>query len=127
VANTFRDLVVWKKSMDLAVQIYRLTGDFPREEMYGLTGQMRRCAVSIPSNIAEGQGRASFAEFRQCIAVARGLNCELQTQLALARTLGFGDQDRIKNAEELSEEIRKMLFGLLGSLRARKTEPRTLN
>lgn len=114
--------------MDLAVQIYGLTKNFPREELYGLTSQMRRCAVSIPSNIAEGQGRANLAEFRQFIAIARGSNCELQTQLALARTLGFGNKDRIENVEHLSEEIRKMIFGLLESLtRTKKTELRTLN
>ena len=114
--------------MQLAVQIYGLTKDFPREEMYGLTSQMRRCAVSIPSNIAEGQGRANLAEFRQFIAIARGSNCELQTQLALARTLGFGDGKRIEGAEQISEEIRKMLFGLLQSLSNKKqAESATLN
>jgi four helix bundle protein len=95
----------------------RLTKGFPREEVYGLTSQMRRCAVSIPSNIAEGQGRANRAEFRQFIGIARGSNCELQTQLALARALGPGNSRLIETAEQLSEEIRKMLFGLLGSLK----------
>jgi len=119
--------------MQLAVQIYGLTKGFPREEMYGLTSQMRRCVVSIPSNIAEGQGRANFAEFRQFLAIARGSNCELQTQLALARTLGFGNGNQIEDAEQLSEEIRRMLFGLLQALNSKKkTEPansklRTLN
>jgi four helix bundle protein len=114
--KSFRDLVVWQKSMQLAVQIYGLTKEFSREEIYGLTSQMRRCAVSIPSNIAEGQGRINRAEFRQFIGIARGSNCELQTQLALARTLELGDPCSIDTAEQLSEEIRKMLFGLLGSL-----------
>ena len=102
--------------MELAVQVYGLTKGFPREEIYGLTSQMRRCAVSIPSNIAEGQGRANRTEFRQFISIARGSNCELQTQLALARTLGLGNPSQISTAEQLSEEIRKMLFGLLESL-----------
>jgi four helix bundle protein len=108
--------MVWQKSMQLAVQIYGLTKAFPREEIYGLTSQMRRCAISIPSNIAEGQGRANRAEFRQFISIARGSNCELQTQLALSRTLGLGNSGLIDTAEQLSEEIRKMLFGLLESL-----------
>jgi four helix bundle protein len=77
----FHDLVVWQKSMQLAVSVYELTKQFPREELYGLTSQVRRSAVSIPSNIAEGQGRANPGEFRQFIAIARGSNCELETQL----------------------------------------------
>jgi four helix bundle protein len=105
--------------MQLAVQIYGLTKELPREEIYGLTSQMRRCAVSIPSNIAEGRGTANRAEFRQFIGIARGSNCELQTQLALARALGLSDQDCLNAAEQLSEEIRKMLFGLLGSLKVK--------
>src|SRR5580658_5494330 len=89
--QSFRDLVVWQRSMQLTVGIYRLTREFPREEIYGLTSQMRRSAVSIPSNIPEGQGRTSTGEFRQFLGIARGSNCELQTQLEIARTLHFGD------------------------------------
>jgi four helix bundle protein len=121
VAKSFRDLTVWQKSMELAVQIYGLTKQFPREEIYGLTSQMRRSAVSIPSNIAEGQGRTSRAEFRQFVGIARGSNCELQTQLALARTLGLGNRSLIDTAEQLSVEIRKMLFGLIESLNGKTT------
>jgi len=79
--------------MELTAAIYRLTREFPREEMFGLTAQLRRAAVSIPSNIAEGQGRLNTREFRQFLSIARGSNCELQTQLSIARTLGFGDQE----------------------------------
>jgi len=71
--------------MELTVAIYRLTQGFPREEMFGLTSQLRRCSVSIPSNIAEGQGRLNTREFRQFLGIARGSNCELQTQLEIAR------------------------------------------
>jgi len=131
MSNGFRDLVVWKKSMQLAVGIYELTKEFPREEIYGLTSQMRRSAVSIPSNIAEGQGRANPAEFRQFISIARGSNCELQTQLELALALKFGNPAAIDLAQQLSEEIRKMLYGLLSSLKQppKRTnlELRTLN
>ena len=118
--------------MQLAVAIYDLTKQFPREEIYGLTSQMRRSAVSIPSNIAEGQGRANAAEFRQFVSIARGSNCELQTQLELALALKFGDPVTIDSAQQLSDEVRKMLYGLLSSLkqpskRTPNVELRTLN
>jgi four helix bundle protein len=77
---------------------------------------MRRSVVSIPSNIAEGQGRSSQGEFRQFLVIARGSNCELQTQLEIARALNFGNPKCIDDAEALSDEIRKMLFGMLDSL-----------
>jgi four helix bundle protein len=105
------------------------TKRFPREEIYGLTSQMRRSAVSIPSNIAEGQGRANPCEFRQFIAIARGSNCELQTQLELALDFKFGDQTMIDSAQQLSDEVRKMLFGLHASLdpKSKQRELRTKN
>ena len=131
MSSGFRDLVVWQKSMQLAAEIYELTKEFPREEIYGLTSQMRRSAVSIPSNIAEGQGRANPAEFRQFISIARGSNCELQTQLELALALKFGNADMIASAQQLSEEVRKMMYGLLSSLKPTSKptnlEIRTLN
>jgi four helix bundle protein len=114
--QSFRDLIVWQRAMQLTVAIYRLTQEFPKEELYGLTSQIRRCAVSIPSNIAEGQGRLSAGEFRQFLGIARGSTCELQTQLEIARSLGLGSSVRIDEADVLSNEVRKMLFGMLGSL-----------
>jgi four helix bundle protein len=116
MAQSFRDLVVWQRAMQLTVAVHRLTRDFPKEELYGLTSQIRRAAVSIPSNIAEGQGRASSGEFRQFLAVARGSNCEVQTQLDLARALSLGKPDLIDKADALAQEVRKMLFGMLDSL-----------
>ena len=104
--------------MELTVAVYRLTQDFPREEQYGLTSQIRRSAVSIPSNIAEGQGRLGSGEFRQFLGIARGSNCEVQTQLEIARSLNFGNPKLIDNAEALSNEIRKMLFALLDSIKS---------
>jgi len=103
--------------MRFVTEIYEATHAFPRNELYGLTNQLRRAAVSVPSNIAEGQGRGSEKELRQFLCIARGSTCELQTQLEIARRLGFGKLDLINEAEELSNEIRKMLFGMLGSLR----------
>jgi four helix bundle protein len=123
----FRDLVVWQKSMQLAVSVYELTKQFPREELYGLTSQVRRSAVSIPSNIAEGQGRANPGEFRQFIAIARGSNCELETQLELASTLKFGDPAMIDAAQQLSDEVRKMLYGLYSSLDSKSRQAGTAN
>ena len=116
--NSFRDLQVWQKSMELTIAIYRLTQGFPREETYGLISQLRRCSVSIPSNIAEGHGRSNRREFRQFLRISRGSNCELQTQLDIARALGFGDAPLMSQAEGLSHEVGKMLFAMLGTLLA---------
>ena len=116
MVQTFRDLIVWQRSMQLTVAIYRLTQKFPREELYGLTNQIRRSAVSIPSNIAEGQGRDSQGEFKRFLNIARGSDSELQTQLEIARALGFGESKMIDEAESLSHETGKMLFALLESL-----------
>jgi len=116
VGQAFRDLQVWQKAIQLTVAVYRLTQGFPREETYGLSSQIRRSAVSVPSNIAEGQGRLSVGEFRQFLGVARGSNHELQTQLEIARLLGFGDSMLINQAESLSQEVGKMIYAFLGSL-----------
>jgi four helix bundle protein len=103
--------------MQLALVVYRLTKEFPREELYGLTGQMRRAAVSLPSNIAEGHGRLNRAEFRQFLGIARGSNFELQTQLQIAKELGMGNPASLCTAESLSQEVGKMLFALLESIK----------
>ena len=112
-AQSFRDLVVWQRSIQLAAVIYRLSSVFPKEEMYGLASQIRRSAVSVPSNIAEGQGRLSTGEFRQFLGIARGSNFELQTQLEIARTLSFGEPRLIDEAEGLSHEVGKMIHAIL--------------
>jgi len=106
-------------SMELTVAVYRLTQGFPREELFGLSTQLRRSAISIPSNIAEGQGRLNTREFRQFLGIARGSNCELQTQLEIARALSLGDSKFLENAEQLSHRIGKMLFKLLTALKSR--------
>src|SRR5215469_10827714 len=104
VVQSYRDLIVWQRGIELASAIYRLTSDFPREETYGLTAQLRRSAVSVPSNIAEGQGRLTTGEFRHFLGMAQGSNFELQTQLEIARVLGFVDSARIDKAEGLCNE-----------------------
>jgi four helix bundle protein len=113
----FRDLLVWQKAMNLVIQIYAITRRFPKEELFGLTSQMRRAAVSIPSNIAEGQGRLSRGEFRQFLGNARGSLAELETQLLIAEHLGY-----LPNAESLFQdlaEVGRMLNGLISSLATR--------
>src|ERR1700734_3016527 len=115
MAQSFRDLAVWKRAMQLTVCVYRLSQGFPREEVYGLTSQIRRSGVSIPSNIAEGQGRTNLGEFRQFLGIARGSNCELQTQLEIARTLGFGNAVSLRDAQ--LEIARTLGFGNAVSLR----------
>ena len=116
MVQSFRDLVVWQKAMKLTVQVYQLTREFPREEIYGLSSQMRRSAVSIPSNIAEGTGRSKTPELRQFLNIARGSNCELQTQLIIAKELKFANPDRLEEAEQLTHEVGKMIFTMLAKL-----------
>jgi len=117
-------LVVWQKGIRLTTQVYKLTKSFPREEIYGLTSQMRRAAVSIPSNIAEGAGRLNTPEYRQFPGVARASNFELQTQLVISRQLGFCEPAMIDSAEGLSHEVGKMLYATIASLNeTAKSEP----
>jgi len=113
MVKSFRDLAVWQRSIQMSVSVYRLTQDFPREEVYGLTSQMRRPAVSVASNIAEGHGRLSTNEYRQFLGIARGSNFELQTQLEIARVLGKGESKLLDETEGLSHEVGKMIFGVL--------------
>ena len=120
MVRSFRDLDVWKKSVQMAISIYRLTQGFPREELYGLSSQMRRAAISVPSNIAEGHGRLNTGEYRQFLGVARGSNFELQTQFEIARGLGIGNSKLLEDAEDLSHEVGKMIFGILDSIKAKR-------
>ena len=119
MVRSFRDLLVWQRAIQLSVAIYRLTKDFPREELYGLSSQIRRAAVSVPSNIAEGHGRLSTGEYRQFLGIARGSNFELQTQLEIARSLKFGDAGLLDEAESLSFEVGKMISGILNTIKDR--------
>jgi four helix bundle protein len=120
MANAYRDLIVWKRAMELTVSIYRLSSLFPRDEIYGLTSQIRRAAVSIASNIAEGYGRGTRPDYRNFLCMARGSNFEVQTQLAIARELGYGSSESLGIAEGLSEEVSKMLYALIEKLKATK-------
>jgi four helix bundle protein len=114
--RSYRNLKVWQRSIELSVSVYKLTGDFPREEMYGLTSQLRRASVSVASNLAEGYGRASKGEFRQFVGMARGSVLELQTQLVIAKALGYGKEAKLQTAEFLAEETGKVTWALMQKL-----------
>jgi four helix bundle protein len=103
--------------MELIASIYPLTQSFPREEAFGLTAQLRRSAISVPSNIAEGHGRMNPREFKRFLLIARGSNCELQTQLEVAGMLGLGDAQLLQTTRDLSREVENMLFPLLNRLK----------
>ena len=109
MAQDYHDLIVWQKAIDLTVSIYTLTQSFPKNELYGLTSQMRRASVSVASNIAEGRGRLNVAEFRQFLGLAQGSIFELRTQLLVARKLGFASGESFRGADALSSEVSKML------------------
>ena len=112
----YRELIVWQKAMDLVIEAYRLTRAFPREELYGLTNQVRRAAVSIPSNIAEGQARQSKAEFRNFLSIAQGSRAEVETQLTIAMRLDYITNEDARPSLSLLIEIQKMLATLLKRL-----------
>jgi len=103
--------------MELTAAVYRLTSAFPPGESFGLTSQLRRSAISIPSNIAEGHGRMNARELKRFLLIARGSGSELQTQLELAATLRFGDPQALKSAQSLALEVENMLFAFLARLR----------
>jgi four helix bundle protein len=116
--TSFKDLIVWQKAVELSLAIYRLTAEFPSTEKFGLTNQLRRASVSIASNIAEGYGRPTRGENRQSLGHARGSNCEVQTQLLIARGLGFGAEEKRRHAESLCDEINRMLVVMMRKLKA---------
>jgi len=114
--DSFRKLVIWQRAIQMCVATYRLTEAFPRSERYGLTNQLRRAAISVPSNIAEGYGRLSRLQYRHFLGIARGSNLELQTQLVIAAELGFANAEQIKPVEQLSVEVGRMLTAMLKRL-----------
>jgi four helix bundle protein len=115
--RTHKDLEVWKKSMEMVTKIYTLTRSFPKEELYGLTNQMRRAAVSVPSNIAEGAGRNSSKELLQFLYYATGSLSELETQLIIAHNLEYFNNEQKQDIDTMVSEIFKMLSGLIKSLK----------
>ena len=113
---SYRDLIAWQKSMDFVEEIYAAARGFPKDELYGLTTQLRRAAVSIPSNIAEGQGRLTPGEFRQFLGHARGSLLETGTQILLAGRLHYMSSETTTHLLKLSSEVGKILNGLVGSI-----------
>jgi len=114
------DLEVWKKAIDFVADVYKITGNFPKEEVYGLTSQIRRAAVSIPSNIAEGSARQSDKEFIQFLYVALGSLVETETQLIISKEIGYLND--ISYLSQEVENIRKMLVGLIKHLKGKPHE-----
>jgi len=114
--NYFRELKVWQKAIDLVTETYTKSHDFPKEELYGLTSQIRRSAVSIPSNIAEGCGRKTGKDFANFLGVALGSAFELETQLIIAKNLSFINSDDYKNLESEIQHIQNMIIKLQSTL-----------
>ena len=116
--QNYKEFIVWQKAMDLTVEVYQLVKLLPREETYALSDQMRRAVVSIPSNIAEGQGRNSTREFINFLSIARGSQAELDTQLQICLRLNYMTETQLEVALGLSEELRKMLNSLISKLKS---------
>ncbi len=121
---SYRDLIVWQKATAMVTEIYRATRSFPREEVFGLTGQLRRSAVSVASNIAEGQGRLSKGEFRQFLGQARGSLIEMETQIVIAGNLGFLNSQAVAGLMDLSGEVSRLLHGLIKSVQPVESKTR---
>jgi len=117
--QTYRDLVVWQKGIQLVKNIYQLTDKFPKSEMFGLVSQMRRAAVSIPANLAEGYSRKHRREYIQFVRIAYGSGAELETFLVLTRELTFAHASEIAKVEALLNEVMRMLNKLISSLVAK--------
>ena len=116
--HSYKDLIVWQKSMNLVVKIYELTEKFPKSEIYGLISQMRRSAVSIPSNISEGRRRSSRKDFRNFLVIAYGSGSELETQLEIAKRLQFGNNSDYEEVDSFLSEVMRMLNKMLSGLRS---------
>ena len=114
--KTYRDLQVWQKSMTLVTEVYKISKGFPKDEAYGLTSQIRRCAISIPSNMAEGYGRNSTNEYIHFLRIATGSLYELQTQMEISMNLCYLNRDEFDKLYEVSREIERMLSSLIRKL-----------
>ena len=115
--KTYRDLLVWQKAMSLVTAVYRCSQNFPKNEIYGLTPQLQRCAVSIPSNIAEGYGRRSTGDYVRFLQISMGSVFELQTQLEIACNLEYLTKERFEELYQQSREVERMLSSLIAKLK----------
>ncbi|MFN0729160.1 four helix bundle protein [Polaribacter gochangensis] len=118
--KTFRDLLVWQKSMNFVTEIYKVSKLFPKDENFGLTSQIRRSAVSIPSNISEGYGREGMKDYLRFLNIAMASLFELQTQLEIAYNLEYIKKDKFDCLYELSREIERMLSSFIRTIKSRK-------
>lgn len=127
IINSYKDLIVWQKAIDLVVLIYALTKNFPQTEIYALTSQMRRCAVSIPANIAEGRHRGTRKDFVQFLRITYGSGAELETYIEIAKKLKFGSDADYSKVDSLLNEVMRMLNSMILKLKATsyKLEPRS--
>jgi four helix bundle protein len=114
--TSYKDLIVWQKSMDLVVKVYEITQDFPKAEVYGITSQMRRCAISIPSNIAEGSRKGSSKDFSNYLRHAFSSGAELETQIEICLRLGYLNKSAYEEIVEHITEVQKMLNALISKL-----------
>ncbi len=121
--RNYKDLKVWQKSYQLSLVIYKMTKGFPKEETYGLTSQIRRAAVSVPCNIAEGYGRKTTPEYIRALYIAYGSNCELETQILLSGDLGYIGSGNLKKLQDEIQEVERMLKALIKSLENRHLNP----
>jgi four helix bundle protein len=121
--KSFRDSIAWQRAMDLSHEIYQVTRSFPKEEIFGLTNQLRRASVSIASNIAEGQGRLTPGEFLHFLGMARGSAFEVETQLEIAKREGFANVAAIERAQSIASEVVRILNAVITSLRKQKPGP----
>jgi four helix bundle protein len=121
--SSYRDLLVWQKAMELVVETYRFSSRFPKEERYGLTSQLRRAGISIPSNIAEGYGRASRKEYLQFLYVGQGSLKEAETQIILAEMLGYVSKDATEPLLGKAALVGKLLGGLIRALQRKTSVP----
>jgi four helix bundle protein len=120
--KSHKDLDVWKKSIEMVTLVYKLTRDFPKDELYGLTNQMRRAAVSVPSNIAEGAGRNSSKEFLQFLSYATGSLSELETQIIIANHLGYLNKEQKQDIDTVFISIFTMLSKLIQALKVKEKQ-----
>ena len=116
MGHSYKDLIVWQKAVAMVTDVYRATQSFPKDETYGLSSQLRRSAVSVASNIAEGQGRLSKREFRQFLSQARGSLIEMETQVVIGANLGYVSQDTLRSLMAVSGEVSRLLHGLMKSI-----------
>lgn len=115
--KSYKDLIVWQKSIELVTMVYQITDKFPKEEMFGLTNQIRRAAISIASNIAEGKCRGTKKDYSQFLHIAFGSGAELETQLIISKKLGYIKENESVQAEQLLCEVMKMLNKLISNLK----------